>query len=50
VEDIITLDSLKILANNRFGDMVKAVVDIEKKIMTLNGQLHADEESFLLEK
>lgn len=30
--------------------MVKGVVDIEKAIMALGGELHADEEAFLLEK
>ena len=29
--------------------MVKAVVDLEKKIMTIGGELHADEESVMLE-
>ena len=29
--------------------MVKGVVDIEQEIMALGGELHADEEAFLLE-
>ncbi len=37
------------IAKERFGDMVKAVVDIELKIMVIGGELHADEESMLLE-
>jgi hypothetical protein len=41
---------LKEIAEKRFGDMVKGVVDIEKGIMALGGELHADEEAFLLEK
>lgn len=45
----ITHEELKPLAELRFGDMVKAVVDIEKHIMALGGELHADEESVLLE-
>ena len=28
--------------------MVKAVVDVEKKIMTIGGELHSDEEAALL--
>lgn len=40
---------LKTVAEQRFGDMVKAVVDIEKKIMAIGGELHADEEALLLE-
>ena len=39
---------LKESAKEGFGDMVKAVVDIERKIMALAGELHADEEAVLL--
>jgi len=46
----ISLVELKTIAQERFGDMVKAVVDIEKKIMTVGGELHADEEALLLEQ
>jgi len=41
---------LKKLASERFGDMVKAVVDIEQNIMAIGGELHADEEQLLLEQ
>ena len=41
---------LKDVASRRFGDMVKAVVDLEKQIMAIGGELHADEEAFLLQK
>jgi len=37
------------IAKERFGDMVKAVVDIELGIMVVGGELHADEEAMLLE-
>jgi len=50
VETNITLEDLKTLAKERFGDMVKGVVDLEKNIMALGGDLHADEEAFLLER
>jgi hypothetical protein len=46
----ITRQQLKEIAEKRFGDMVKGVVDIEKGIMALGAELHADEEAFLLEK
>jgi len=36
-------------AEEKFGDLVKAVVDIELKIMALGGELHADEEAKLLQ-
>lgn len=32
-----------------FGDLVKAVVDVEKNIMAIGGDLHADEEALLLD-
>jgi hypothetical protein len=37
------------IASEQFGDMVKAVVDIERKIMALGGELHSDEEALLLD-
>ena len=44
-----SVDDFKKIAEERFGDMVKAVVDIEKEIMAVGGEMHADEESFLLD-
>ncbi|MFC1543745.1 DUF5674 family protein [Gemmatimonadota bacterium] len=49
IEEPISLDELKELARAGFGDMVKAVVDVERCIMVLDGELHADEEALLLE-
>ncbi len=37
------------MAEGRFGNLVKAVVDVERKIMAVDGELHADEEALLLE-
>jgi hypothetical protein len=37
------------MAQARFGDMVKAVVDIERSVMAISGELHSDEEALLLE-
>jgi len=45
----ISLSDLKKKAEERFGDMVKAVVDLEKGIMAIGGEMHADEEAVLLE-
>lgn len=47
--EIMTLDELNKMAEERFGNMVKAVVDIEKEIMAVDAELHADEEAELLE-
>lgn len=49
ISEKITLDELRVVAQERFGDMIKAVVDIEKGIMAIGGELHADEEALLLE-
>lgn len=45
----ILLTEVKLAAQARFGDMVKAVVDVERNIMALGGDLHADEEALLLQ-
>lgn len=44
----VSLPELKQIAELRFGDLVKGVVDIEQKIMAIGGELHADEEAYLL--
>lgn len=49
VTEKISLKELDEMAKNMFGNLVKAVVDIEKKIMVIDGELHADEEVLLLE-
>ncbi len=45
-----TIQQLSQEAGKTFGDMVKAVVDIEQEIMAINGELHADEEAVLMEQ
>jgi len=37
------------IAADQFGDMVKAVVDAERRVMAVGGELHSDEEAALLE-
>lgn len=37
------------IAQESFGDLVKAVVDVARGIMAIGGELHADEEAALLE-
>jgi hypothetical protein len=46
----ITKEELQKKYMNFFKDMIKAVVDIEKEIIALDGELHADLESSLLEE
>ncbi len=45
----LSLNELKQIASERFGDMVKGVVDIERGVLALGGEMHADEEAALLE-
>lgn len=45
----ITIAELKEMSEKMFGNLVKAVVDTEKEIMAVDADLHADEESLLLE-
>lgn len=49
IDKKITLPELKKVAVERFGDMVKTVVDLEKGVMAIGGEMHADEEALLLE-
>ena len=37
------------IAKDQFGDWVKAVVDVKRRIMAIGGDLHADEEALLLQ-
>lgn len=46
----IAKDEISEIAKNQFGDLVKAVVDINKEIMAIGGELHADNESLLLQE
>lgn len=45
----ITINELKIMAEKMFGNMVKAVVDIENGLMAVDAELHADAEACLIE-
>jgi hypothetical protein len=43
----ISLDDLRMLASQSYNDLVKAVVDIEREVMAIGGELHSDEEGLL---
>lgn len=49
IHNRISVADLQMVAEERFGDMVKAVVDLEKGVMAIGGEMHADEEALLLE-
>jgi Protein of unknown function (DUF5674) len=50
VREPITLDDLRAVAADQFGEMVKAVVDVSRGIMAMGGELHADGEAVLLDQ
>lgn len=50
VREAMTKADLNAMAKQQFGDMVKAVVDIDQGIMAIGGELHSDEEAMLLEQ
>ena len=49
IETKITVTEIDALAKKMFGNLIKAVVDIAKGVMAIDGELHADEETLLLE-
>ncbi len=49
LDKIITGEELKKMAVDRFGDLVKAVVDVEREMIALDAELHADLEALFLE-
>jgi hypothetical protein len=49
VDNKITIVELREMSEKMFGNLVKAVVDVEKEIMAVDAELHADEEQALLE-
>ena len=49
IQSCIPKTELEEVAKDQFGDWVKAVVDIKRHIMAIGGDLHADEETVLLQ-
>lgn len=49
VSEKLSREELKQMAAGRFGEMVKAVVDIERGRIALDAELHSDLEALLLE-
>ncbi|MDD5422887.1 MAG: DUF5674 family protein [Candidatus Omnitrophota bacterium] len=49
VTDKIAVSELKTMAANLFGDMVKAVVDVDREIVAVDAELHSDLEALLLD-
>lgn len=49
IDKRISINNLYKMASKTFGSLVKAVVDIEKEIMVIDADMHADEEKLLLD-
>ena len=49
IDKPVRLSDLTRMAEDGFGNLVKAVVDVDLGIMAVDGELHADEEALLLE-
>ena len=47
--DRISIEELGQMAESMYGELVKAVVDVEKRTLVVDAGLHVDEEQFLLE-
>jgi hypothetical protein len=45
----ITVDELKRIALDTFGDLVKAVVDVRRRLVAVDAELHSDLEALLIE-
>lgn len=49
-ENEITVSELQEMARKMFGNLVKAVVDVEQGVMIIDADLHSDEEAQLIEQ
>ena len=49
IKNTLVLEELRQMAAGRFGDMVKAVVDVERELLAVDAELHSDLEALLLE-
>ena len=50
VQDKISNKELKVMSEKMFDGLVKAVVDIEREIMVVDAEMHADQEEYLLQQ
>ena len=50
IMETLKLDELKQMAVATFGNLVKAVVDVEREIFAVDAELHSDLEALLLER
>ncbi len=46
----IAIPELQEMANAMFGNLVKAVVDVEKGLVVVDAELHSDQEGYLIDQ
>lgn len=49
IKTTLALKELKEMAANTFGNLVKAVVDVDRQLLAVDAELHSDLEALLLE-
>ena len=49
LDAVISVDELKQLAQNTFGNLIKAVVDVDRELIAVDAELHSDLEALFLE-
>ena len=49
IKDTLARDELRRMAAGMFGDLVKAVVDVERGLLAVDAELHSDLEALLLQ-
>ena len=49
ITESVTLNEIKTMAVATFGNLVKAVVDVERELIAVDAELHSDLEALLLE-
>ena len=49
ITEALTLNELNQIAAHLFGDLVKAVVDVDRELLAVDAELHSDLEALLLE-
>lgn len=49
IKDSLKFQDLRRMAEQMFGDMVKAVVDVDRQLIAVDAELHSDLEALLLE-
>lgn len=48
ITELLARDELKKIAADIFGDMVKAVVDVDRELIAVDAELHSDLEALLI--